>query len=85
MDKRTLKLKEELDALQKEESNYQFIKDFRCQTEEEFENFKKENIDSFSRLKKIKTRIRKIQWELMTDEEKKEHLQYLKKLKNKFN
>jgi hypothetical protein len=64
MTERYLILRKELESLLNEE------KDFRFQTEEDFEKFKRENIFSFERLKYIRNKIREIKWELMTDEEK---------------
>lgn len=54
-------------------------------SEEEFNLFVEENKELFMEIKKVRTEIKKIEWELMTDEEKKNHLQYLKDLKEKFN
>lgn len=84
MVKRDVELKKELDSLKEEELDYQFIKDFRCQTEEEFESFKQSNLNSFKRIKYIKKRLREIELELMSDDEKKEYLKNLQDLKNKF-
>ena len=65
MVKRTIELKIELESLNKEELDFHFIKNFKCQTEEEFKVFIKENAIAFDRLKFIKSRIRKIENELM--------------------
>lgn len=84
MAQRIIELKIELESLKNEEFNFQFIKDFKSHTEEEFEIFKMENIVAFDRLKFIRNRIKDIEWELMTDEARMAHLQYLKGLKSKF-
>jgi hypothetical protein len=84
MDERTIMLKQELESLKKEELYFQFIKEFKCQTEEEFENFKNSNLKSFFKFKYIIQRIREIEWELMNPEERKVYNEYLSNLKNIF-
>jgi hypothetical protein len=60
MTERDLILRKELESLLNEEKDYLFIKEFRFQTEEDFEKFKRENIFSFERLEYIRNRMREI-------------------------
>jgi|GEM_PF-6852616 len=84
MAKRMNELIKELKILKEKELEYQFLKDFSCKTEEEFEAFQKENTVELSRLKIIKKRIEEIELKLMSGEEKEIHRQYLNDLKEKF-
>ncbi len=53
-------------------------------TKEDFYSFKKENEDAFNTLINTIEEIRKIKWQLMTDEEKEKELEIRKKLKKKY-
>lgn len=77
-------LKKELKELQlrKDKLSYLFEKEF--ETEKEFYKFKEQNINDFNELKLIKEEINKLEWELMSEKERQEHLEYLQKLKEKY-
>lgn len=84
MDKRDIDLKKELDSLKLEEINFQFIKEFKCNSVEEFEIFKQTNSNAFERLRQIKSRIRELEEQLMTEEEKEKKQAYYNHLKDKY-
>ncbi len=84
MAKREIKLNNELKKLKVQEKKLDFIKNYTCSSEDEFNRFLSENKASFELLKEIKERINKIEFLLLSDSEKKERDEYLKKLKNKF-
>ena len=81
---RDIELRKELSSLQDELRSLDFIKNFSCETEEEFALFKQKNIVQFNRLKVIQTRINEIEWELMTDEDKINYIKHINDLKDKF-
>lgn len=78
------KLRTKLMALKEKESQIKKVVNRSFSSEEEFNLFVEENKDLFVELKNIKNEIRKIEWELLTNDEKEAHLQYLKGLKDKF-
>lgn len=82
MDKRTLEL--EYKSLKEREKELKKICSGPFETEEEGEKYIKDNWNTFNEFKNVRIRIKEIEWELMTEEEKEAHLQYLKGLKEKF-
>jgi hypothetical protein len=74
-------LQNRLVELANKERDYQFLKDAFFNTQSEFEKFKKENKEKIDELNAIKTEKEKIKWELMSDQERREHLEYEKNVK----
>ena len=58
--------------------------DMKFSSEDEYNLFVQKNKDAFIQLKNLKKEIKELEWKLMTDKEKEEHLRYLEDLKNKF-
>lgn len=77
-------LKLKLVALKEKEKQLKAKINNSFSTEEEFNSFVEENKEMLIDLKRIKVEIKKIEWELMTDEEKEVHLKYLNDLQDKF-
>lgn len=77
-------LKDKLKRLQKrrEQLSYLLKMDFR--TEQEFNDFKQQNSNAFDEFKSIDEEIRQLEWELMSEKQRKEHLEYQQKLKEKY-
>jgi hypothetical protein len=77
-------LKIKLALLKEKENQLKRIIDRSFSSEEEFNSFIEENNTIIIELKGIKNEIKDIEWQLMTDEEKEVHVQYLIDLKEKF-
>lgn len=71
-------LKQEEEALILKHGNKHFTSD------SEGEKYISENKVDLQRLNVIQKRIKEIKWQLMSEQEKKEHLEYLQKLKEKY-
>jgi len=84
MAERDIELRNELDELKVQEKNFDFIKNFSCSSVDEFNKFYSENKADFEFLKKVKERINKIEYLLLSGTEKIERKINLEKLKNKF-
>jgi hypothetical protein len=82
MDKRNLT--KELETLIKEEKKYQFIKDASFNNENDFKEYQKKHSESFTRLSFILKRKRELNFELMSEIEKQEFLEYQSKLREKY-
>ncbi len=59
-------------------------KDISYPTEKEMVEYIKNNQLELSRLNEIQKEIKKLEWELMSEKERQEHLEYLQKLKEKY-
>lgn len=68
--------------IKKDKLSYLLKKEFK--TEKEFYEFKENNIKDFEDLKNIREEIRNIEWQLMSETEKQEYLEYQKKIKEKY-
>jgi hypothetical protein len=73
-----------LEALKKLELRLRSSIEHVFASEKEFNSFVENNKETFIELTRIKNEIKAIEWELLTDEEKKNHQQYLNDLKEKF-
>lgn len=79
-------LRKTLSILKKREIQLiDIIKNHSFLSEEEYNSFVKEKIDIFIELKNIKMKIKDIEWSLMSNEDRKNYLKYLEKLRKKFN
>ena len=78
------KLKLELESLRDKESALKKVLDKSFSNKEEFYDFVEKNKELIKELKNIRKAIKDIEWQLMNDQEKTNHLEYLKRLKNKF-
>jgi hypothetical protein len=77
-------LKIKLTLLKEKENHLKEIIERAFSSEKEFNSFVEDNKEVFMELKSIKKEIKEIEWQLMTDEERETHLQYLKNIKDKF-
>lgn len=74
----------ELNRLEEEEKNFNFIKEASFSSQEDFDLFFKIYKSDFEKLKEIRVKIRYIKSLLMTPEEKSKREKYLRKLRDKF-
>ncbi|MFN4198073.1 MAG: hypothetical protein ACK4FS_03500 [Flavobacterium sp.] len=82
MNKENLKSKLKELKVKKDKLTYLLKKEFN--SEEEFYKFKEENIFQFNQLKELTNEIKQIEWELMSEKEKQEYIEYQKKIKEKY-
>lgn len=84
MNKNEQKLK--LLKLKQEEQKFVILlENFNFKTENEALNYITENKSEFEKLRKIKMKIKEIEWSLLSEEEKKENLEKEKLLSKKYN
>lgn len=77
-------LQNQLAELERKEMDYQFIKDAFFSTQADFDKFKEEHKEKIEELNAIKKEQQKIKWELMSEQEKRDYLAYLEKIKEKY-
>lgn len=77
-------LKLKLELLKEKENDLKKLLEKYFSSEEEFNDSVKQNKELLIELNEIKKDIKDIEWQLKTDKEKKNHLQDLKDLKEKF-
>lgn len=82
MNNENLKSKLKELKVKKDKLTYLLKKEFN--SEEEFYKFKEENIFQFNQLKELTNEIKHIEWELMSEKEKQEYIEYQKKIKEKY-
>lgn len=85
MDKQALKIK--LKNLEEKKNSPFFknlLKNFSSDTKEEAENYRRIHYDELKELKSIENEIQAIEWELMTDEEKKRSIEVDKMIREKY-
>ena len=74
---------QKLKNLEEEEKLYQFIKDTSFPTKEELTAFQEKHKNEIKRLNQIIKERKKIEWEMMTGNERKEHEEMWKKIVDK--
>lgn len=77
-------LQNQLAELERKELDYQFIKDAFFSTQADYDKFKEEHKEKINELNAIKKEQKKIKWELMSEQERKDYLKYLEKIKEKY-
>ena len=75
---------EKLNSLKKEKDELKFLYDVSKPSEKEIVDFIKKNQSKLARLKEIEKEIKDIEWQLMTEKEKQEYLEYQQKIKEKY-
>ena len=76
-------LQQKLKKLEEEEKSYKFLKDAYFNTKAEWEEFQEKHKEEVNRLNLIIKEKREIQWQMMTDKERKEHEEMWKKIVDK--
>lgn len=77
-------LQGQLAELERKELDYQFLKDAFFSTQADYVKFKEEHKEKINELNAIKKEQKKIKWELMSEKERKDYLEYLEKIKEKY-
>ena len=76
-------LQQKLKNLEEEEKSYQFIKDASYPTKEELTEFQLKYKDEIKQLNQIIKEKKNIEWEMMTEQERKEYEEMWKKIVDK--